>query len=497
MSSSPRSLILLVLLESAGGLVLWGAPDDLRPSQPVRSEVSPKKVHWAFVTPQAVSVPAVTNEAAVRNPVDRFILSRLEQEGVAPAPEANRVTWLRRVHLDLTGLPPTPDETTRFLADLRPDAYERRVDELLASPHYGERWARWWLDVARYADSNGYSIDAPRSIWPWRDWVIRAFNEDLPYDQFLIEQLAGDLLPNATPAQHVATGFHRNTQINEEGGIDREQFRIESVMDRVNTTGTAFWGITIGCAQCHDHKFDPLTQRDYFQLYAFFNQQEEPNFEVIGQTASASELHSQLREAEAEFDRYFGTVGGALANWEKALTSETRTALPTAARTALETLNPQRTRAQKRIIFTASNLQDSGYRQREQRLADLEAGRNAWVSTLAPQTDSPTHRDLSDLPASLHRTSGIGFGRPPQSVAGSAKPIAFGRRGDPGCRAGGEWQTGIANRWTERFSAAAGRGDGPRAVAARMELGDGGRSLSAWVIYLVVAGQATSGLGRF
>ena len=382
MYSSPRSLILLVLLESAGGHVLWGAPDDLRPSQPVRSEVAVKKVHWAFVTPQAVSVPAVTNQAAVRNLVDRFILSRLEQEGVAPAPEANRMTLLRRVHLDVTGLPPTPDETARFLADLRPDAYERRVDDLLASPHYGERWARWWLDVARYADSNGYSIDAPRSIWPWRDWVIRAFNEDLPYDQFLIEQLAGDLLPNATPAQHVATGFHRNTQINEEGGIDREQFRIESVMDRVNTTGTAFLGITIGCAQCHDHKFDPLSQRDYFQLYAFFNQQEEPNFELIGQPASASELHSQLREAEAEFDRYSGTVGGALANWEKALPSEIRTALPTAARTALETVNQQRTRAQKRILFTASNLQDSGYRQREQRLADLEAGRNAWVSTL-------------------------------------------------------------------------------------------------------------------
>ena len=154
------------------------------------------------------------------------------------------------------------------------------VDRLLRSPHYGERWGRWWLDQARYADSNGYSIDSPRSIWKYRDWVIDALNADLPFDQFTIEQLAGDLLPEATVAQQVATGFHRNTQINQEGGIDKEQFRVDSVFDRVATTGTVWLGLTIGCAQCHDHKFDPITQQEFYQLFAFFNNQDEPTIKV-------------------------------------------------------------------------------------------------------------------------------------------------------------------------------------------------------------------------
>jgi mono/diheme cytochrome c family protein len=234
-----------------------------------------KVTHWSFRPVKRPAVPAV-RDAWVRNPIDAFVLARLQKEGLKPSPEADRVTLLRRLALDLTGLPPTPEEIDAFLADRRPDAYERQVDRLLASPHYGERWGRHWLDLARYADSNGYSIDAPRTIWPYRDWVINALNKDMPFDQFTVEQLAGDLLPDATLDQKVATGFHRNTQINEEGGVDKEQFRVESVIDRVNTTGAVWLGLTVGCCQCHNHKFDPLTQREYYQLFAFFNNQDEP-----------------------------------------------------------------------------------------------------------------------------------------------------------------------------------------------------------------------------
>jgi hypothetical protein len=235
---------------------------------------------WSLRPVKRQPLPAVKHAAWVRNSIDAFILARLEQDGLAPSPEADRATLLRRLSLDLTGLPPTLAELETFLQDARPDAYERQVDRLLASPHYGERWGRHWLDLARYADSNGYSIDSPRSMWPYRDWVVNAFNRDLPFDRFTIEQLAGDLLPNATVEQKVATGFHRNTQINEEGGIDKEQFRVESVVDRVNTTGSVWLGLTVGCCQCHDHKFDPLTQREYYQFFAFLNSQDEPTLTV-------------------------------------------------------------------------------------------------------------------------------------------------------------------------------------------------------------------------
>jgi mono/diheme cytochrome c family protein len=236
-----------------------------------------KANHWAFLPVKRPAVPEVRGQKSeVRNPIDAFVLARLEKEGLKPSPKADRVTLLRRVSLDLTGLPPTSEDIDAFVKDTSPDAFEKQVERLLASPHYGERWGRHWLDLARYADSNGYSIDAPRTIWPYRDWVIKALNADMPFDQFTIEQLAGDLLPNATTDQKVATGFHRNTQINEEGGIDPEQFRVEAVVDRVNTTGAVWLGLTVGCAQCHGHKYDPITQRDYYQLFAFFNSQDEP-----------------------------------------------------------------------------------------------------------------------------------------------------------------------------------------------------------------------------
>src|SRR4051812_27844185 len=238
--------------------------------------------HWSFVKPTRPPKPAVKDPAWCRNAIDRFVLARLDKEGIKPSPEAPRYTLLRRLSLDLTGLPPAPAEVEAFEKDTSPDAYEKQVDRLLDSPHYGERWGKHWLDLARYADSNGYSIDGPRSIWKYRDWVIDALNRDMPFDQFVIEQLAGDLLPNATIGQKIATGFHRNTMINEEGGVDKEQFRIESIIDRVNTTGTAFLGITIGCCQCHNHKFDPFTQRDYYRFFAFLNNCDEPVLDLGG-----------------------------------------------------------------------------------------------------------------------------------------------------------------------------------------------------------------------
>jgi hypothetical protein len=229
------------------------------------------KTHWAFVPPVRPELPEVKRAAWGRNPVDRFVLARLEREGLSPSPEADRVTLLRRLSFDLTGLPPTPAEISAFLKDRSPGAYEKQVDRLLASPHYGERMSMQWLDIARYADTHGYHIDSHRDMWPWRDWVIRAFNRNEPYDQFALEQIAGDLLPEATQDQRIATGFYRNHMINYEGGAIPEEYLNEYLVDRVEVTGTAWLGLTIGCARCHDHKFDPISQRDFYRLYAFFN----------------------------------------------------------------------------------------------------------------------------------------------------------------------------------------------------------------------------------
>jgi hypothetical protein len=258
--------------------------------------------HWAFQATKRFPEPAVKDRAWVRTPIDNFILARLEKEGIKPSPEADRVTLVRRLSLDLTGLPPTPEQVQEALNDQSDSWYEKVVDRLLASPHYGERWGRMWLDMARYADSHGYTIDAARSIWPYRDWVIGAYNRDLPFDQFTIQQLAGDLLPNATIDQKIATGFHRNTQINQEGGIDVEQFRVESVVDRVNTTGSVWLGLTVGCCQCHDHKFDPIAQKEYYQFFAFLNAQDEPTLEMPTpeQAARRVELRSRIAGVEKE-----------------------------------------------------------------------------------------------------------------------------------------------------------------------------------------------------
>lgn len=231
--------------------------------------------HWAFLPLAPLQPPKVKNETWIQNPIDRFILARLEQEGVAPSSAAEADTLIRRVSLDLTGLLPTPEDVEAFRSGR--ETYGALVERLLASPHYGERWGRHWLDQARYADSNGYSIDSERPMWPYRDWVIKALNDDMPFDQFTIEQLAGDLLPNPTKSQRVATAFHRNTLINEEGGTDKEQFRHEAVVDRVNTTGAVWLGLTIGCCQCHTHKFDPIQHREYYEMFAFFNNASDVN----------------------------------------------------------------------------------------------------------------------------------------------------------------------------------------------------------------------------
>jgi hypothetical protein len=255
----------------------------------------------------------------VRQPLDRFILAGIEKQGLAPSPEASRTTLIRRLSLDLTGLPPTLAEIDEFLRDTRPDAYERLVDRLLASPHYGERWGRWWLDAARYADTNGFEKDRPRSIWPYRDWVIKAFNRDLPFDRFTIEQLAGDLLPDAGLDERVATGFLRNSMLNEEGGVDPEQFRVEGVIDRVDAIGKAFLGLTVACAQCHNHKFDPIAQREYYQFYAFLNSDDEPEIEVPGEevTRKRQEIRQSIAKIEDALIARTPDLKERLAAWER------------------------------------------------------------------------------------------------------------------------------------------------------------------------------------
>ncbi len=251
----------------------------------------PKPNHWSFHPPQRPAEPAVRNRDWIRTLIDRFILARLEKENVRPSPQAANTTLIRRLYLDLTGLLPSPEEVDEFAADKRPDAWQRQIEKLLASPHYGERWGRHWLDQARYADSDGGSRDEPRQIWRYRDWVIGALNDDLPFDRFVIDQLAGDLLPEPTQKQLIATGFHRNSPIQIEAGTDREQYRTEAVVDRVDTTGTVLLGLSVGCARCHDHKYDPVSHREYYQLFAFFNNSDDWGNDRPRYNAKFNNLH--------------------------------------------------------------------------------------------------------------------------------------------------------------------------------------------------------------
>lgn len=302
---------LLRRLQATEADVVMPPPDSKKPLSPearVKLEQwilagAPWTTHWAF-TPRTTTATLGTRTADAashaaswpRNRVDDFVLQRLTAHGLQPSPAAPRTTLIRRLYLDLLGLLPSPAEVERFVRDARPDAYERLVDELLSNPHFGERWGRHWLDQARYADSDGYSIDGKRVMWPYRDWVIEAINVDLPFDQFTIDQLAGDLLPAPTPDQRVATGFHRNTLINQEGGTDPEQFRNEAVIDRVNTTGAVWLGLTVGCAQCHSHKFDPISQREYYQLFAFFNSDEDTNTHAPEYVVAPPQAQGELQQ---------------------------------------------------------------------------------------------------------------------------------------------------------------------------------------------------------
>jgi len=285
--------------------------------------------HWSFQPRVRPEPPAHRNpHAVVHNDIDRFILSRLDREGLSAMPEAEKETLIRRVSLDLTGLPPSWAEVEAFVNDSSPKAYEKQVDRLLASPHFGEHMARGWLDLARYADSNGYQVDLARSIWPYREWVINAFNRNQPFDQFTIDQLAGDLVPNPTLEQKIATGFNRNTKVNDEGGGDAEEYRTKAVKDRVATLGTAWLGLTLNCAECHTHKYDPITHEDYYRLYAFFNNSTDagnyslgPNVEVPKPDLSETEsfVRSRLEQAKQELAATEAKLATEQTKWEKSV----------------------------------------------------------------------------------------------------------------------------------------------------------------------------------
>ncbi|MEQ1906305.1 MAG: DUF1549 domain-containing protein, partial [Pirellulaceae bacterium] len=295
--------------------------------------------HWAFIKPPRPTIPSPKSSERVENEIDRFLLANLESRGFSYAPEATREILLRRVTLDLTGLPPTPAEVNQFLADKSPDAYEKVVDRLLKSPRYGEQMAVQWLDLARYADSNGYQVDSSRFQWPWRDWVIEAFNQNMPYDQFTIEQLAGDLLPEANLAQKIATGFHRNHRLNGEGGIIAEEWRVETVIDRVETTGLTWLGLTFNCCRCHDHKYDPISQREFYSMFSYFNniaesgtlqgesRNTDPTITVLTpeQETQLASLKDAVANSENELQALVGTLPQLVAEWEPGFREQLKT----------------------------------------------------------------------------------------------------------------------------------------------------------------------------
>ena len=310
--------------------------------------------HWAFQPVVRPSVPSATDTWPL-GAIDRFVLRHLSEQQIAPSPPADRASLARRLHLDLTGLPPEPSVVEAFIANDRPDAYDRLVDQLLASPAYGERWGRHWLDSARYADSAGHEMDGRRPIWKYRDWVTDALNRDLPFDEFTVEQLAGDLLPGATRTQRVATGFNRNNM-----GTGPE-----GVVDRTNTVGRVFLGLTIGCAQCHSHKFDPISQREYYQLFAFFNNSDDPllEFATAEQITARNKVRQRIGKAKKKLDDHGAEVGKGIKEWEANLTAENRAKLDPTIQAILAVPQPDRTPPQAGNLLRAFQEMDTQYRE--------------------------------------------------------------------------------------------------------------------------------------
>jgi hypothetical protein len=322
--------------------------------------------HWAFQSIKRPGVPTITNPNWARNPIDSFVVTRLNEENLTPSPEAPRSVLIRRLSLDLLGLMPSPEEVEAFQSDCRPDAYERLVDRYLESPHYGERWARHWLDVARYADSGGYEADVPRQMWPYRDWVIQAMNRDMPFDQFVIEQLAGDLLPNPTRDQRIATAFHSN------GILDRNLYW-EFMLERVGSTGIAFLGLTLGCAQCHTHKTDPVTQREFYELYAFFNDSELTDLDLSNteEKARYHEAKEKLDARQKELSELENSLKPRMADWETALTPEKRFKFSEYVQMALLLSPDKRSEEQVKTISEAFFAEDAKHKELAESVAEL------------------------------------------------------------------------------------------------------------------------------
>lgn len=354
--------------------------------------------HWAFQPIQGQLPPKISPNGWAKTPIDHFIQERLDKEGLKPNTEAPPLVLLRRVTLDLTGLAPTSEEVRDFLADREPGAYERVVDRFLASPRFGERWGRLWLDLARYADSDGYEKDTGRPFaWRYRQWVVDALNGNMPLDQFSVEQLAGDLLPNAGSQQKVGTGFHRNTLTNKEGGADQEQFRTEAVVDRVNTTGKVFLGLTLGCAQCHDHKYDPFSQREYFQFFAFFNSDDEVNLaapELPGEMEARIRLQkvheASLQPVKKAIEARKGELEKDLEVWEKSLVKDS---LDGKVKKVLEIPHGRRNEKQKKVLLDYRWSVDDKGKVLEKQLADLVKNepKPTMAQTLALGKGRKTH----------------------------------------------------------------------------------------------------------
>ncbi len=364
--------------------------------------------HWSLIKPVAAPLPAVKLKAWPRNSIDHFILARLEQEGLAPSPEADRISLIRRVTLDLTGLPPTPAEVDAFVADPSDSAYEKVVDRLLASQRYGERMALRWLDLARYADTNGYQVDTQRAQWPWRDWVIEAFNSNMPFDRFTVEQVAGDLIPNATLDQKIASGFNRNHRITGEGGVIPEEYRVEYVIDRVETTATTWLGLTMGCCRCHDHKYDAITQKEFYQFYAFFNNVPENGIDGLyanstpiipaprdmGARKQLEDLDAKFTAADTSLKAMQPQIDAGQGKWERLQVSDP----PAPVKAGLVSHLP----LDGDIVDAASPCRGGDFR-------DGEAAFTAGILERAADFDGKRSIDLGDAGA-FDRTSVFSFG---------------------------------------------------------------------------------------